>query len=258
VILAALLLKTGGYAIIRLGFNVFPQELMQYSWMLAATGVISIVYAAYNALAMNDLKKMIAYSSVSHMGFVLLGIASCNITGVNGAIFQMVSHGIISAALFLIVGVLYDRVHNRSIDNFRGLAFKMPQFTTVTSIAFFASLGLPGFSGFIGEILVLLGAFDSASHLKLFSRGWVIAACFGILLSAAYYLWALQRMFFGKYWLKEGSKWSSMLTDIHVREKIMLFSLCALMLVLGIKPSLILDAINQAVSQLISVSFKNH
>lgn len=251
VVLASLLLKTGGYAMIRLGLYIFPEQLMQYAGLIAAVGVISIIYAAFNALAMNDLKKMIAYSSVSHMGFVLLGIASCNIAGINGAIFQMVSHGIISAALFLIVGVLYDRVHNRSIDHFRGLAFKMPQFTTITSIAFFASLGLPGFSGFIGEILVLLGAFETATQTLLFSKWWVIAACFGILLSAAYYLWTLQRMFFGKYWLKEGLKWSQQLTDISGREKYYLYLLCLLMLLLGIMPNIILEEINLTVTSLL-------
>jgi NADH-quinone oxidoreductase subunit M len=163
----------------------------------------------------------------------------------------MVSHGIISGALFLIVGVIYDRVHNRSIDNFRGLAFKMPLFTTVTSIAFFASLGLPGFSGFIGEILILLGSFEGASTHHLFSQWWVIAACFGILLSAAYYLWTLQRMFFGKYWLKEGSKWSTELTDINSREKIMLYTLCFMMLLLGLIPNLILKEINVTVTHLV-------
>lgn len=251
VILASLLLKTGGYAIIRLGIYIFPAQLVEYAWLLAVVGVVSIIYAALNALAMNDLKKMIAYSSVSHMGFVLLGIGSCSIGGINGSVFQMVSHGIISGALFLIVGVIYDRVHNRSIDHFRGLAFKMPLFTTVTSIAFFASLGLPGFSGFIGEILILLGSFEGASTHHLFSQWWVIAACFGILLSAAYYLWTLQRMFFGKYWLKEGSKWSTELTDINSREKIMLYMLCFLMLLLGLVPNLILKEINVTVTHLI-------
>ncbi|MFN8436674.1 MAG: NADH-quinone oxidoreductase subunit M [Cytophagales bacterium] len=247
VILAALLLKTGGYAIIRICLGIFPQILQEYSYFVAIIGVISIVYAAFNALAMNDLKKMIAYSSVSHMGFVLLGIAACNTAGINGAIFQMVSHGIISAALFLVVGVIYERVHNRSIDNFRGLAFKMPNYTLVTSVAFFASLGLPGFSGFIGEILVLMGAFDAASSTKAFSTWLVIAACFGILLSAAYYLWTLQRMFFGKYWLKEGNKWSSQLNDLTTREKLMLFSLAVFTILLGVYPNLILKDINQSV-----------
>jgi NADH-quinone oxidoreductase subunit M len=257
VILASLLLKTGGYALIRISLYVFPTQLVEYSWLLATIGVGSIIYAAFNALAMNDLKKMIAYSSVSHMGFVMLGIAACNPSGIDGAVFQMVSHGIISAALFLVVGVIYDRVQNRSIDHFRGLAFKMPQYTIVTSIAFFASLGLPGFSGFIGEILVLLGAFDASINFSLFSKWWVIAACFGILLSAAYYLWTLQRMFFGKYWLKEGLKWSKALTDINAREKLMLYTLCVIMVVLGVAPSFILDEINITVSYLLkAVSIK--
>lgn len=244
VILAALLLKTGAYGILRVAFTIMPDQAKEFAWLVATLGVISIIYAAYNALAMNDLKKMVAYSSISHMGFVLLGIAAATTESISGAVFQMVSHGVISAALFLIVGVLYDRTHNRNIDTYRGLASKMPVFTTITVITFFASLGLPGFSGFIGEVLILLGAFASHTHNGLISRWFAVVATFGILLSAAYYLWTLQRVFFGKYWVKNGPLWSKKLFDLSYREKIMLFPLVMFMIVLGLFPNLILDIIS--------------
>jgi NADH-quinone oxidoreductase subunit M len=145
VILAALLLKVGAYGLLRIAYPVFPDVAATLSWFVALIGVISIIYGAMNALASKDLKRLIAYSSVSHMGFVLLGIASVTTEGVSGAVYQMFSHGIISSMLFLIAGVLYDRTQDRIINNYSGLSAKMPAYFTVTLIAFFASLGLPGF-----------------------------------------------------------------------------------------------------------------
>jgi NADH-quinone oxidoreductase subunit M len=139
----------------------FPAEALYSAMPLAVLGMISIIYGGFNALGQSDLKKMIAYSSVSHMGFVLLGIAAFTAEGINGAIYQMVSHGILSAMLFLLTGVIYDRTHDRRIDHYRGLIGAMPKYTILTGIAFFASLGLPGFSGFIGELFTLMGAFQS-------------------------------------------------------------------------------------------------
>ena len=161
IILAGVLLKIGGYGIIRVCYSIFPDAAVDANWWLGLIGVVSIIYGALNALAQKDLKRMIAYSSVSHMGFVLLGVASLTAEGISGALFQMLSHGFLSAALFFLVGVLYDRVHDRYIYNFRGLASHMPAYTGFVAVAFFASLGLPGFSAFIGEAFVIIGSFNA-------------------------------------------------------------------------------------------------
>src|SRR5690606_23777083 len=151
-----ILLKIGGYGILRACVSIFPDAAVQSAWWLGLIGVISILYGALNALAQKDLKRMIAYSSVSHMGFVLLGIASVTAEGISGAMMQMISHGFLSSMLFFLVGVIYSRVHDRSIPNFRGLALIMPRYTAFIMIAFFASLGLPGFSAFIAEAFSLI------------------------------------------------------------------------------------------------------
>jgi len=186
---------------------------------------------------------LIAYSSVSHMGFVLLGLASLTTEGVSGAVYQMFSHGFISAMLFLIAGVLYDRTNDRLIDNYSGLTSKMPVFFVFVLIAFFASLGLPGFSGFIAEIMILLGAFASGSTNQLISEGFGVVAAFGLILGAAYYLWTLQRMFFGPFHVK-GEILPEQLTDLDKREFGMMTSLALLILIFGIFPQVLLDYIN--------------
>src|SRR5690606_4216459 len=150
IIFAGILLKIGGYGIIRVCYSIFPDAAVDANWWLGLIGVISILYGSLNALAQEDLKRLVAYSSVSHMGFVLLGVASLTAEGISGALFQMLSHGFLSAAVFFFVGVIYDRVHDRYIYNFRGLASHMPAYTGFVAVAFFASLGLPGFSAFIG------------------------------------------------------------------------------------------------------------
>ncbi|MDX2189386.1 MAG: NADH-quinone oxidoreductase subunit M [Bacteroidota bacterium] len=244
IILAAILLKVGAYGLFRIAYPIFPTEAAHFANLIAIIGTISIVYAAYNALAQTDIKKMIAYSSVSHMGFVILGLASNKAEGIGGAIYQMVSHGFISAGLFLIAGVLYDRTHNRQIENFRGLANKMPRFTAFVIILFFASFGLPGFSGFIAEILVLLGSFSSVLIPK-----WVtLTALVGLVVAAAYYLWTLQRMFFGKYWVQEGLLENKEITDLNNTEMLCFIPLVFFVILLGIYP----DAIFYFVSNTIA------
>lgn len=253
IILAGLLLKVGGYGILRVCFSIFPDAALQSAWWLGLVGLVSIIYGALNALAQTDLKRMIAYSSVSHMGFVLLGIASCTTEGVSGAMLQMISHGGLSAMLFFLVGMIYERVQDLEIANFRGLALIMPQFTAFVMIAFFASLGLPGFSAFIGEAFSLIGAFTSQDVNGLLPRWMAIGGSVGILLSAAYFLWTLQRMFFGQTRLKGGDEWLKRLKDVNMREKFALVPLASLALLLGILPSLLFDKMNASVLALIQL-----
>ncbi|HAA11508.1 MAG TPA: oxidoreductase [Cytophagales bacterium] len=246
VVLAGVLLKIGGYGLLRIAYPIFPDAAVSFSTWVAGFGVLSIVYGAYTALAQTDLKKLIAYSSVSHMGFVLLGIAALNTEGVSGAIYQMFSHGFISPLLFLLAGVLYDRTHNRNIADYRGLGQVMPKYTAVIGVAFFASLGLPGFSGFIAELFVLIGAFSSE-----FVPTWMpFVALLGIVLGAGYYLWTLQRMFFGPLQLRQSS-WRESLTDLTPREYLLTLPLVIAALLFGLFPQWVLNLTNGGVSRLI-------
>ncbi len=251
IILAGILLKIGGYGIIRICLGIFPEVATTYAFWLGLIGVISILYGAFNALAQRDLKRMIAYSSVSHMGFVLLGIASQTAEGISGAVMQMVSHGFLSTMLFFLVGVIYNRVHDRDIYHFRGLGTLMPKYTAFVMIAFFASLGLPGFSAFVAEAFTLAGTFKSHSVNGLLPYWMAVFGTVGILLGAAYFLWTLQRMFFGKESLKGGSIWKIALTDLNLREKLTLAPLAIIALALGVMPSLVFDKVNDSVLALI-------
>ncbi len=253
IILAGILLKIGGYGILRVCFSIFPDAALDSAWWIGLLGVISIIYGAFVALAQTDLKRLIAYSSVSHMGFVLLGIASLTAEGVAGAMFQMISHGFLSAALFFLVGMLYDRVHDRYIYHFRGLASIMPRYTAFIAIAFFASLGLPGFSAFIGEAFVIIGAFNSGSANGVLPRWMAIAGSVGIFMSAVYFLWTLQRMFFGQTRLKGGDTWATALQDTNTRETALLVPMLALALVLGVYPALVFDKINSSILALVNL-----
>ncbi len=243
VILAAILLKIGGYGLARIAFPIFPEAAMYFSTFVGIVGVVSIIYGGLNAMASKDLKRLIAYSSVSHMGFVLLGLASLTPEGVSGAVFQMVSHGIISAMLFLIAGVLYDRTHNRTIAYYSGLSAKMKSYTAFVLVAFFASMGLPGFSGFMAEILVFLGAFKAPSSNGLLHESFAILATAGLVLGAAYYLWTMQRMFFGPLDVKGGANINH-LTDLDRREWLMLVPLSIATLCLGIFPQLLIQFVD--------------
>ncbi|SNS82186.1 NADH dehydrogenase subunit M [Ekhidna lutea] len=243
VVLAGLLLKVGAYGLLRIAYGIFPDVAIDFSGFVAIIGVISILYGGMNALAQRDLKRMVAYSSVSHMGFVLVGLGSITSVGFSGSLFHMISHGLISPALFLIAGVIYDRTGNRQMENFSGLAAKMPVYTFFMAVFFFAGLGLPGLSGFVGELMVLMGAFGSSQ----FSLWIGILSTLGIAVSAAYFLWTIQRMFYGKYFVRE-SAWESSMFDLTAREKLMLIPLTILVIAMGIYPRLVLDYSNETIN----------
>jgi NADH-quinone oxidoreductase subunit M len=247
VILAGVLLKMGAYGMLRISFPIFPEVTVYFAYALAVFGMINIVYGSLCAMAQTDFKKLIAYSSIAHMGYVILGMASLTTQGVTGAVFQMFNHGTITAMLFLIVGVIYDRAHTRDINSFGGLANKMPKYFGIVMIAFFASLGLPGLSGFISEALVFLGAF-SVSAIRIIT----IISTLGIVLTAAYMLWTLQRMFFGD--LPE--KWNN-LTDLNLKEYATLVPLVIIVIFLGVYPSPVLNIMSTSVNQLVDFVSKS-
>ncbi|MBI4548888.1 MAG: NADH-quinone oxidoreductase subunit M [Ignavibacteriae bacterium] len=241
VILAGILLKMGTYGLLRISYPMFPDATVFYQIPMAILGFINIVYGALVAMAQEDFKKLIAYSSISHMGIVVLGMAAFNTQGMTGAILQMFNHGTITAMLFLIVGVIYDRAHTRGLSEFGGLMNQMPKYAAVMSIAFFAALGLPGLSGFISEAFAFLGAFQSF-------RWITIASTVGIVLTAGYMLWTLQRVFLGT--LPE--RWKT-LPDINGRELFTLVPLAVIVIVLGIYPSPAIDLLTSAVNTLVDV-----
>jgi NADH-quinone oxidoreductase subunit M len=256
VILAGVLLKMGTYGMMRIAFPMFPDAVGYFQSFIAVVGVVSIIYGALCALGqhkvgMKDFKKLIAYSSVSHMGYVVLGMASMRPEGMAGAIFQMFNHGTITSMLFMIVGVIYDRSHKRGLDDFGGLANKMPVYTGVMSIAFFAAIGLPGLSGFISEAMVFLGAFKTYPVYTIISG-------FGIILGAAYMLWTLQKIFFGKLpekwagpWDPKGKKYKH--DDLNAIELTAFVPLALVIIYLGIVPSPMINMMSASVNQLIEI-----
>jgi NADH-quinone oxidoreductase subunit M len=241
VILAGILLKMGIYGILRFNYPIFPEITQQLAWYIGLFGMINIIYGALAAMAQKDFKKLIAYSSVSHMGYCLLGMAALNTMGISGAILQMFNHGTITAMLFLIVGVIYDRTHTRMLDDFGGLATQMPIYTGFVTVAFFAAIGLPGLSGFISEIFVFLGAFGEPQI-----RVITVISALGILLGAGYMLWTLQRVYLGE--LKE--KWAE-LKDMDAREYLMFVPLTLIIIFLGVYPSAMLDVMNTSVNSMV-------
>lgn len=241
VILAGVLLKMGTYGLLRISFPMFPDATVYYQIPLAILGFINIVYGALVAMAQDDFKKLIAYSSISHMGVVILGMAALNTQGITGAVLQMFNHGTITAMLFLIVGVIYDRAHTRGLNDFGGLMNQMPKYSGVMTIAFFAALGLPGLSGFISEAFSFLGAFQSFKWIT-------IASTLGIVLTAAYMLWTLQRVFLGT--LPE--KWKN-LPDINGRELFTLVPLAIIVIWLGIYPAPALDLMSSSINTLVEI-----
>jgi NADH-quinone oxidoreductase subunit M len=240
VVLAAILLKMGGYGFLRFSLPMFPVASELMASFVFALSVIAIIYTSLVALMQEDMKKLIAYSSVAHMGFVTMGIFAVNRQGVDGAIFQMLSHGFISGALFLAVGVVYDRIHTREIAAYGGLMVRMPLYAAVFMLFTLGNVGLPGTSGFVGEFLTLAGAFQANT--------WVaFLAATGVILSAGYALWLYRRVVFGDL-IKESLK---TIKDLDRREKLIFAPLVAGTIILGVYPSLILDVIGPSVAALV-------
>jgi len=244
VILAGVLLKMGGYGMLRLAIPIFPNAAVMFAPYIAALGLIGIVYGALVALAQEDVKKLIAYSSVSHMGFVVLGTAALTTVSLGGAVFIMISHGLTTGCLFMLVGMLYERRHTRMIADFGGLARSVPKLATVFLVITLASVGLPGLCGFVGEFLVLNGSFHA---LVLGRPAWVTGiAVLGIILGAAYMLWMVERVFFGKLQFEENMK----LRDLRWVEAGAVLLPLVLVIILGLKPNLILSRIEPSVETL--------
>ena len=252
VILAGILLKMGTYGILRISYPMLPDTTMHFAWFIAFMGMVNIIYGAFCALAQKDLKKLVAYSSISHMGIVMLGMASFTPAGINGAVFQMFNHGCVTAMLFLLVGVIYDRAHHRYIVypndypdvelrgklGFGGLANQMPVYGGIFALAFFAAMGLPGLSAFISEALSFVGAFPTW-------RTFTIISVFGIIITASYILWAIQRLFLGTL----PDRWKS-LPDINGRELFTLIPLAAIVIFLGVYPKPVLHMMDATLNYL--------
>jgi NADH-quinone oxidoreductase subunit M len=253
VILAGVLLKMGTYGILRFALPFFPKGLFyvidipifgafNFLGFLTVLSVIGIIYGALMALAQDDIKKLIAYSSVSHMGFVMLGLLALNLTGVTGGLYQMLNHGISTGALFLLVGMLYERRHTREIVDYGGIARKIPVYSAIFMIVTLSSIGLPGTNGFVGEFAILLGMFQVAPW-------YAIVSASGVILGAVYMLWMVQRVFFGKLTNPDNEK----LEDVSSRELVILVPIVILIFVMGIFPNLFFSKMEPAVQRVVEV-----
>ena len=241
VILAGVLLKMGGYGFIRFSLGMLPEATAYFIPFIMVLSIIAIIYTSFVALAQSDIKKLIAYSSVAHMGIVTIGIFLVNQQGLEGAMLQMLSHGVVSAALFLCVGVIYDRMHTRQISFYGGLVNKMPFYSAVFMIFMLASVGLPGTSGFVGEFLVVVGAFRFSSLIA-------IGAALGIILSAVYMLYLYKRIIFGTI---VNQKLKDIL-DLDFRERLILIPLVVSVLLIGFFPNIFLDPMRQSIETIIT------
>jgi NADH-quinone oxidoreductase subunit M len=241
VLLAAILLKMGGYGFLRFSLPMFPLASETFAPLVFTLSVIAIVYTSLVALVQEDIKKLIAYSSVAHMGYVTMGIFTMTTQGVQGALFQMLSHGIVSGALFLCVGVIYDRMHTREISAYGGLVNRMPFYAVAFLIFTMANVGLPGTSGFVGEFLTLMGAFQVNTWVALFASS-------GVILSAAYALYLYRRVVFGAL-DKESLK---SIVDLSFRERVIIVPLIILTIFFGFYPAPILDVTSASVDALVT------
>ncbi|HKO96988.1 MAG TPA: NADH-quinone oxidoreductase subunit M [Pyrinomonadaceae bacterium] len=244
VILAGVLLKMGTYGLLRFNLGLFPDMSRKFAPVMITLAVIGIIYGALVAMVQPDVKRLVAYSSVSHMGFVVLGLFSFTEMGMQGALYQMLNHGVSTGALFLFVGFIYERRHTRKIDEFGGLATSMPWFSTLFVIASLSSVGLPFLNGFVGEFLILIGSWTSVAT----SRSWLVTmlAATGVIWAAVYMLWMLQRVVFGKLTKPENAE----LSDLNAREIGLLIPLLALMLFMGVYPRPFLDRSQGSVEEI--------
>ncbi len=244
-ILAGILLKLGGYGFLRVCYPIFPDAGAHLAGFLATLGIINIIYGAFCCLAQTDFKRLVAYSSISHMGYVVLGCAIMTDVGFQGAMFQMLAHGISSPMCFFLVGVIYDRAHHRDLNRFGGLWLAMPRYGSLATLGFFASLGLPSLCGFIGEIWVLLGTFNAPFA---WAKPAAIISAFGVVLTAAYILWMIQRVYLGK--LREEY---AHYPDATARETAILIPMAVLAIFLGILPKYTFDLMNGTLDQMIDL-----
>lgn len=247
VILAGVLLKLGTYGLIRFNLGLFPQASERFATLISALAVVGIVYGALVAMVQTDIKKLVAYSSVSHLGFVVLGIFSMNNEGVQGAVLQMINHGISTPMLFLCVGVLYERRHTREISDYGGVTKVMPRFAVMFAVAMFASVGLPGLNGFVGEFLTLLGAFKSTT---LGTPWFTIVSASGVIFAAVYLLWMFQRVMFGTNDNPENHH----LRDLNVKEYWQLVPLALLAVWLGVQPRPLMMLSEQSVAAIVEAA----
>ncbi|HVO93066.1 MAG TPA: NADH-quinone oxidoreductase subunit M [Terriglobales bacterium] len=236
VILAGVLLKLGTYGFLRFAMPLFPEAALAATPVIVALAVVGIIYGAMVAMMQSDIKKLVAYSSVSHMGFVMLGLFAFNTQGVQGSIYQMLNHGLSTGALFLLVGMIYDRRHTRMIDDFGGLWKQIPIFSALLLVVTFSSVGLPGLNGFVGEFLVLLGSFRV-------TPGWTAAAATGVILGAIYMLWMFRRVIFGP----SNNPANAKLADLNGREIVLLVPILVLIVVMGVYPQPLLSRMKPAV-----------
>lgn len=243
VILAGVLLKMGGYGFIRFAFPLFPQAVAQYQWVFMLLGTIAIVYGAWVAMVQPDIKKLVAYSSVSHMGYVVIGLFAMNEIGATGAVYQMLNHGIATPALFLLIGMIYERRHTRDIKEFGGITKVMPLFAVFFMIATLASVALPGTNGFVGEFLILLGSWKTDPVMTIF-------AATGVIFGAVYMLWMFQRVMFGPIKKSENEK----LTDLTLREALVLAPLMIAIFGMGVLPNIFLTKMQPSVAKFLERS----